>query len=102
MSDRALLEDIIAASGSAHLETMQMFGVPCIRRTGGKPVISDFHGDLVFKLGAERCQQILATHPECAPFDPSGKGRPFKDWVQVPESAGLDWDALALEALERS
>jgi hypothetical protein len=54
---------------------------------------------MVFKLGVTRVQEIFATHLEAVPFDPSGKGRPFKDWVQVPEGIDTDWQALAREAL---
>lgn len=32
-------------------------------------------------------------------FDPSGKGRPFKDWVAVPAALADDWDRLAEAAL---
>jgi len=28
-------------------------------------------------------------------FDPSGKGRPFKDWVAVPSSQSEHWPGLA-------
>lgn len=81
------------------LETAQMFGKPCAKLGGGKPVLS-FHQDcMVFKLGVTRVQEIFATHLEAVPFDPSGKGRPFKDWVQVPEGIDTDWHALAREAL---
>lgn len=76
-----------------------MFGKPCARLAGAKPVVSWHQGAMVFKLGAVRCQALMAEHDDCVPFDPSGKDRPFKDWVQVDETAELDWDALALEAL---
>lgn len=99
MTDRAFLKEFIEELGLPNLETVQMFGVPCIRALGGKPVISGYHGDMVFKLGADRVAQVMATSEDCTRFDPSGKGRPFKAWVQVPERAGLDWDALAREAL---
>jgi hypothetical protein len=33
------------------------------------------------------------------PFDPSGRGRPIKDWAQVPEPDG-DWLGLAEDAKE--
>jgi len=32
-------------------------------------------------------------------FDPSGMGRPFKDWVEVPASSAGAWPALAEAAL---
>jgi len=80
-------------------EITQMFGKPCAKLGGGKPVLSFFQDSMAFKLGATRVQEIYASHPEAVPFDPSGKGRPFKDWVQVPEGIDTDWHALAREAL---
>lgn len=32
-------------------------------------------------------------------FDPSGKGRPFKDWIAVPSSQADSWHRLAEAAL---
>ena len=81
------------------LETAQMFGKPCARLAGQKPVLSFSQDSMAFKLGATRVEEIYASHPEAAPFDPSSKGRPFKDWVQVPEGIDTDWHALAREAL---
>jgi hypothetical protein len=81
------------------LEVTQMFGKPCAKLSGGKPVISFHENCMVFKLGVTRVQEIFAIHVEAVPFDPSGKGRPFKDWVQVPEGIDTDWHALGIEAL---
>jgi hypothetical protein len=33
-------------------------------------------------------------------FDPSGKGRPMKDWLQIPETYKEQWPSLALQALD--
>lgn len=33
-------------------------------------------------------------------FDPSGKGRPFKDWVAVPVAYADEWPALAAAGLD--
>jgi hypothetical protein len=81
------------------LEIAQMFGKPCSRLAGQKPVLSFFQDSMVFKLGVTRVQEVFATDAETVPFDPSGKGRPFKDWVQVPQGADTDWHAFGLEAL---
>lgn len=81
------------------LELGNLFGKPCAKFAGGKPCLSFFQNDLVFKLGSKRCGEIMSAHPDAKPFDPSQNNRPFKDWVQVPESAGLDWIALGREAV---
>jgi TfoX/Sxy family transcriptional regulator of competence genes len=53
-------------------------------------------GELLVKLGRERVDQLIAAG-RAAPFDPSGRGRPMKDWALVPEPPD-DWLALAEEA----
>lgn len=54
-------------------------------------------GRLVVKLGRDRVDALVAEQ-RARPFDPSGRGRPMKDWAQllVPED---EWSALAQEAL---
>ncbi|MEV6768209.1 hypothetical protein AB0N05_06195 [Nocardia sp. NPDC051030] len=32
-------------------------------------------------------------------FDPSGKGRPFKDWVAIPHERAKEWPRFAETAL---
>ena len=35
-------------------------------------------------------------------WDPSGQGRQFKDWVQVPSSRAGQWSMLADSAFQRA
>lgn len=51
---------------------------------------------VAFRLGAGRpaLTQALAE-PGAELFDPSGNGRPFKDWVAVPVSSATAWQAFA-------
>ncbi len=59
------------------------------------------NGDkVVFKLG--RDSQAFAPAlalPGAALFDPSGRNRPYKDWVEVPFTSHQEWPALAEAAL---
>jgi len=56
--------------------------------------------DLAFRLGAgSTAHQTALGLPGAALFDPSGKGRPFKDWVAVPLAESARWPALAEDAL---
>ena len=61
---------------SSDLMPANLFGKPCAKFEGGKPFLAFFQECMVYKLGAERCQEIMAENPECQPFDPSGSLRP--------------------------
>ena len=75
-------------------ETLMM-GMPSLKR--GKKMFGGLRGDeLVVKLGRERVDELIAAG-RAREFDPSGAGRPMKDWALVPEPAD-DWLALADEA----
>ena len=75
-------------------ETLMM-GRPSLKR--GKKMFGGLRGDeLVLKLGRERVNELIAAG-RARPFDPSGAGRPMKDWALIGEPAD-DWLALADEA----
>ena len=61
----------------------KLFGHRCLK-VKGKAFLVDFDGDLVFKLGRGAMAPWLADHEDLNGFDPSGKGRPMKDWLQAP------------------
>ena len=73
----------------------KMMGMPSLK-AGRSMFGGTFDGHLVVKLGRERVAALIAGG-RAEPFDPSGRGRPMKDWAQVPEPAD-DWLALAAEA----
>ena len=54
-------------------------------------------GELLVKLPAERCAQLVADGA-AIPFD-AGKGRPMREWVVFPERGAEDWAGAAEEAL---
>ena len=61
-----------------------------------------FHNDcMIFRLGAEHIATIKGNYDGCENWDPSGKGRPMKDWLAVPHTYHVDWASLAEQALER-
>ena len=75
-------------------ETLMM-GNPSLKR--GKKMFGGLRGDeLVLKLGRERVDELIAAGRARA-FDPSGAGRPMKDWALIGEPAD-DWLELADEA----
>lgn len=76
----------------------QLFGKPCLK-TANKAFSCFFQDEMVFKLGKEEVNQLLSTYPGAQLFDPSGKKRPMKDWLQVPAAFEADWLPLARQAL---
>jgi TfoX/Sxy family transcriptional regulator of competence genes len=88
--------DISAAFlGRAGVETSKMFGSDGLK-VGGKVFAMQVKGALVVKLSKIRAEDLV-TGGEAQVFDP-GHGRPMKQWIAVPEDAGLDWLVLAQEA----
>jgi TfoX/Sxy family transcriptional regulator of competence genes len=72
-----------------------MMGMPSLKR-GSKMFGGYRDGELLVKVGRERVDELVAAG-RARPFDPSGAGRPMKDWALVPEPDD-DWLALADEA----
>lgn len=85
-----------AAGQIAGATESQMFGKPCFK-IEGKAFACFFAECMVFKLGGESHSRALALEGAML-FDPSGKGRPMKAWVQVPAAHAALWPALAREA----
>jgi len=91
-SYEAVVEELCADPA---VERTQMMGMPSVK-LAGKLFAGVWDGDLVVKLGRTRVEELVAAG-RAAAFDPSGRGRPMKDWALVPEPAD-DWLALAEEA----
>jgi TfoX/Sxy family transcriptional regulator of competence genes len=72
-----------------------MMGRPSLKH-GSKMFGGYRDGELLVKLGRERVDSLVASG-RARPFDPSGAGRPMKDWALVGEPVD-DWLALADEA----
>ena len=73
-----------------------LFGVPVLK-IGGKPFAGLYQQDLVVKLDVDRVQEMLKAKAG-AHFDPSGAGRPMKEWIRIKEptrGAKKKWLALA-------
>jgi hypothetical protein len=76
----------------------QLFGKPCFK-INGKPYISFFHNEMVFKLSGEIHKEALSLDGASL-FDPSQKKRPMKEWVQLPFDYNQKWKFYAEEALK--
>ncbi len=75
----------------------KMFGMPTLM-IKGKAFAGLFKDAMVFKLGGENHAHALAL-PGARLFDPSGRGRAMKEWVEVPPKHAARWTGLARQAL---
>ena len=89
---RAVVHELLA---DRDVSEAKMMGMPCVK-LGRTMFAGCFDADLVVKLGRDRVDALVAAG-RAVLFDPSGRGRPMRDWAQVPEPAD-DWLALADEA----
>jgi hypothetical protein len=71
-------------------EHSQMFGKPCFK-INKKVFVCFFKDCKVFKLKDTIHQDALGGTKL---FDPSGKGRPMKEWVQIPFEHQSKWQAF--------
>jgi hypothetical protein len=83
---------------SENVEPGQMFGKACIK-VNGKAFVSQHNDTLVFKLSGDHHQKALAVKGAVL-WDPSGKGRPMKEWVALPASENKHFPVLATAALD--
>jgi hypothetical protein len=79
-------------------EQSQMFGKPCFK-VGGKAFVSFFQNEMVFKLKGEAHTEALSLDGSQL-FDPSGKKRPMKEWVQVSADHQDKWPKFTEEAMK--
>ncbi len=83
--------------GIKDAELSQMFGKPCYK-VRGKAFVCFFQDEMVFKLSGEDHSKALGLDGSKL-FDPSGKGRAMKEWVQVPFRHSKNWSILTQSAL---
>ncbi|MHB1473215.1 MAG: hypothetical protein ACYCV4_06225 [Dermatophilaceae bacterium] len=79
--------DIVGAS---------MFGMPSIKRRGGKAFAGLYGEDMVFRLEGEAQTTALAL-VGAQLFEPMA-GRPMEAWVRVPPTHETQWADLARKA----
>lgn len=97
-------EDAFSATGHAIPDAIasQMFGKKCFK-VGGKAFVCFFEDCMVFKLPIDPHTPI-GPHAKASAldgaklFDPSGKGRAMKEWVQVPYEHEVHWPSFAVSA----
>jgi hypothetical protein len=93
-----IVDDVLARNDSC--EAAQMMGMPCVKKAG--KMVAGFSAgneEMVFKLPNESDREQALALEGAHLFDPSGKGRPFKEWVAVPAAHAGEWPRLADAAL---
>lgn len=76
----------------------QMFGKPCLKVPEKKAYAAFFRGEMCFKLPLEEVHSYKQKYSGSQNWDPSGKGRAMKEWLQVPAAYETDWADLARQA----
>lgn len=93
---RAEFDQLAEQMAGEGVERSSMFGKPCLK-IGGKAFACQFRDATAFKLESEQHTGALELTGAVL-FDPSGKGRPMKAWVQVPVDHVKQWPDLARAA----
>lgn len=79
-------------------ESGKMFGHP-VYKLNKKAFVCYFHGDMVFKLDPDTKDRALKLKGSML-FDPSGKKRPMKEWVQLSYTHKKKWSEFSFAAAE--
>ncbi|UTW66337.1 hypothetical protein KFE94_17055 [bacterium SCSIO 12643] len=92
-------EELFYTTGSQIQDSIksQMFGKPCFK-IGKKAFVCFFNDCMVFKLTDQMHAEALSLDG-AELFDPSGKNRPMKEWVQVPYDYKDEWLKFAHSAV---
>ncbi|WP_196811012.1 hypothetical protein [Arthrobacter sp. 35W] len=99
----AAFESVAADLASTGVVAGKMFGARALLLD--KKALACLNGEhMAFKLGRDSPRHAAALAvPGAELFDPSGMGRPFKDWVDVPLSetaaAGSSWEDFGHDAV---
>ena len=100
MGEHQLYGEVVQALLSdPRVTEASLFGMPALK-VGGKAFAGLWEKQLVVKIGAPRTEELLKAKAGKS-FDPSGRGRPMKEWIAIKEPAAQarkKWLALAEEA----
>ncbi|WNV90028.1 hypothetical protein [Umezawaea sp. Da 62-37] len=100
MTDTDVIDGLVTQLGSYGVRTSQLFGKPALKDVEGKTFACLHDGALACRLG-----QGTQAHTEAMAmgdthlFDPSGQGRPMRDWVSLPEAHSARWAEFASAAM---
>jgi hypothetical protein len=80
--------------------TSSVFGKPSVKDAAGRAFACLHASALACRLGdrSEKHREALALKGAVL-FDPSGRGRPMRDWVSIPVAHAERWQEFAEAAL---
>ena len=81
-----------------NVERAKMFGMPVVK-VNGNAFMGYFKHSMTFKLTGTAHANALKLKGARL-FDPSGMGRPMKEWVQIPVTHAGKWKTFAQHALK--
>ena len=90
---QSVADEVVATSPATQ---SKMFGMPCLK-IGGKTFAGLTKNAMVFKLSIPEHTKALSLSGAQL-FDPSGRGRPMREWVEVPMEHASLWLELAQAA----
>ncbi len=93
-----ICSDLVARDPAVQLG--KMMGMPCVKRAG--KMVAGFASDegaMTFKLPDFEQREAALALDGAHLFDPSGRGRPMKEWAVVPAVHADQWPYLATQAL---
>jgi hypothetical protein len=77
----------------------KMFGALCTKTPNGKASTMFWKEYMIFKLNDEDQKEAMKLSGAKV-FDPSGKGRAMKGWIQLSDKHSAKWKALAVKATD--
>lgn len=89
----AVFEEIGEELAGRGVSVGKMFGLPCLK-AGSKVFAGAFGDAMVFKLAPEPRAAAMKLKGARL-FNPSGMGRPMKEWVEVLRTRWASWGQLA-------
>lgn len=92
-----IVDDLLARHGDA--ERTKMMGMPCVKLNGKLAFGITGEGAMVFKLPDPIAHGEALRLSGAHLFDPSGQGRPFKEWVVIQAEHESEWPRFAERAL---
>ncbi len=84
-------------SKTANVTVSQMFGKACLT-VQGKAFIAQHKEAVVFKLSSPHHSKAIDLAGSVL-WNPSGKGRPMKEWVALPVDQAKTFKAFSIAAL---